>query len=58
MKAVRDRETGDIIMETSTDSIDLGISSETIETVIDGMKLVTDLAVPHIPVSEISHIVK
>ena len=42
MKAVRDRETGDIIMETSTDSIDLGISSETIETVIDGMKLVTD----------------
>ena len=42
VKAVRDRETGDIIMETSTDSIDLGISSETIETVIDGMKLVTD----------------
>ena len=42
VKAVRDRETGQIIMETSTAAEDLGISPETIKTVTEGMMLVTD----------------
>ncbi|PWM46006.1 MAG: hypothetical protein DBX47_03075 [Clostridiales bacterium] len=42
VKAVRDRETGEIIMETSKEFVDLGISPETIKTVTEGMKLVAE----------------